>query len=245
MSGNRVGELLASAFGTVFILFIGWGETVGVVHAFRQHGSGSGWAALFIPPVAWWRGVEFFTHARPPHEAPSATDAPSSVAIPLDAAETSVMSEVMSHAMAGTLHEEDLQRYKDTCRRYLRRGGTSLTVEGAAFFLRATALVVTYNKELGRCLLVSFDTRQPFESVDLQKLRSQMAKTGQVRAGKLEADKHKLTSTAQRTPWTDEFGQTFAPLDRDEIVAGLAMADTVEGNMKRLFLALEEVSGER
>jgi hypothetical protein len=61
----------------------------------------------------------------------------------------------------------------------------------------------------------------------------------------LEADRRELLSTARLTPFADEFGRTFPPLERDEIVAHLAMQDTIEDNFRRMTQALQEVSRQK
>lgn len=41
-----------------------WLEIGGVAHAFIGHGTKSGVVAMLIPPVAWYRSVEFFWHRK-------------------------------------------------------------------------------------------------------------------------------------------------------------------------------------
>jgi hypothetical protein len=65
-------DLLGMIFTVILYIAITWGEVVGIVHAFRQHSAGDGFSAVFIPPVAWYRGLEFFWHKYP--EPPTADE---------------------------------------------------------------------------------------------------------------------------------------------------------------------------
>jgi hypothetical protein len=238
MKGGRVVGRVGNVLVALLLLFVAWGETVGVGHAFKRHGAKDGWYALFVPPYAWWRGVEFFRHPRP-------ANPPSSAGVPLDPADTSAMNEVFVRAKSGALRAEDIERFREIHRRYVQRGGTQTTAEDAGAALQAAAVAVAYEKELSRCLLASLDDGQPFESAKLLKLRSQLTRMGRARAGKFEADTRLLVSTAQRTPFTDELGRTNPPLGRDRIEAHMAMADTIEDNFRRLVMVLQEGPGPR
>jgi hypothetical protein len=54
--------VLGYPFGFALTIAVAWGETGGVVHAFKQHGIVDGLAAVLVPPWACWRGLEFFWH---------------------------------------------------------------------------------------------------------------------------------------------------------------------------------------
>jgi hypothetical protein len=56
------GHVVIVLAGAVLTAVILWGETAGVVHAFRAHGADAGWQAVLVPPIAWWRGLELLTH---------------------------------------------------------------------------------------------------------------------------------------------------------------------------------------
>ncbi len=43
-----------------------WLEFGGAYHAFTKHGNGAGLIALIVPPIAWYRAVEFFFHNESP-----------------------------------------------------------------------------------------------------------------------------------------------------------------------------------
>src|SRR3990172_7468286 len=107
----------------LFCLLLLWGETVGLVHAFRQHGVRDGWAAVFVPPVAWWRGIEFFFHQYPPVPQ-AAKDWPH-----FTTEELNIVSRVSGKAVNQPLSESDLTDLRSAIRSYTHRTGTPLTAE--------------------------------------------------------------------------------------------------------------------
>jgi len=71
-------------------LILIWGETVGIVHAFRQHGTTAGLLAVLVPPFAWWRGLEFFYHEQrlSARASPTTEETPSAVSAARSTANT-------------------------------------------------------------------------------------------------------------------------------------------------------------
>lgn len=66
---------VSSILGFAFLAVTAWGEFGGIVHAFTKHSVGDGFAAICVPPWAWYRSVEFFSitirHQRScPHKVP-------------------------------------------------------------------------------------------------------------------------------------------------------------------------------
>ena len=65
MRADTLGRIGGGIFGALVAIVLVWGETAGLVHAFRRHGTGDGWAAVLVPPWACYRGVEMFFHQTP------------------------------------------------------------------------------------------------------------------------------------------------------------------------------------
>ena len=66
MRNVKLGRVAGGFIAVLATIVVVWGETGGVVHAFRRHGVGDGWAAVFVPPLALYRGIEMFFHHAPP-----------------------------------------------------------------------------------------------------------------------------------------------------------------------------------
>ncbi|MBU1124121.1 hypothetical protein KJ652_06075 [Patescibacteria group bacterium] len=57
-----VSELLDGIIGWILIIAIIWVEFGGIYHSFSKHGITNGIIATAVPPVSWYRSIEFFFH---------------------------------------------------------------------------------------------------------------------------------------------------------------------------------------
>lgn len=236
---NRASELLGNLLSLIIWSVVVWGELVGNVHAFRQHGVRDGLAALFVPPFAWYRGIEFFWHKPTPDtEAAGETEYPA-----LDSDETSVVSRVFSKAMREPLDQDDLAAYRQVLSHYASRTGKPLTQRDLDQLSEAMKISSDYHREMGRCLLMSIDQKKPFISTDLERLRKKMEDSGFVRKAKLDADFRNIESTANGTVLTDEFGHQHDPITREEVLQKLREDDIVDDNMKKISNLAEQEMG--
>lgn len=226
-----VSKLLSLIVWTVVI----WGEFVGNVHAFRQHGVRDGFAAFFVPPWSWYRGMEFFWHKpRADNETVREAEYPA-----LNAEEESVVSRTLSKAMREPLTENDLTAYRQALSHYAKRTGNPLTRRDFEQFSEAARISSEYHREMARCLLLSIDQKKSFISTELERLRKIIEDTGLVRKTKLDADFRNIDSAVNGTTVTDEFGHEHYPITRDEVLQKLKQDDIVDDNMKRITAFVE------
>jgi hypothetical protein len=225
-------EILKISGITAFTLVVLWGEIAGTIHAFGRHGVAEGLIALCIPPVSWWRGIELYTH-------------PTGVALaqgqpypPLSAEELSAMTPLFVKATSEELSDEDVARFKSLQDAYARRTRTTITGEVLKAMSQALDLKVRYDYELGRCLLLALDQREPFISPGLENLITEAKASGLVRTAKLDADMRMLKATAKRDYYEDQDGKRRAGLNREQILVGLRRAERGSRNLTRLFASL-------
>jgi len=230
-------SVLSIMLMAALFLFIGWGETGGIVHAFRKHSFLDGCVAIVVPPWAWYRGYEFFRHK---DNRLGQIDAPPKY--PLNAREDEVITRIFVKALAEPLSEADLGEYKKTASEYAARTGRGIPEDDLNFFLEVMRLTTDYNHELGRCLLVSTDQKSPFISPELDSLRERVKTLGSIRPEKLEADYRKIESVAYGRPWTDEFGQQFEPLTKEDILETLKHLDIQDENFRNMAEVMREVA---
>lgn len=240
---NRISSFLGGLVSFVLWTIIVWGEIVGNVHAFRQHGVRDGFAAVFVPPWAWYRGIEFFRHRNIGNQNSSTATAQESTAQesfpPPTADEQDALSKISSKALEQPLTDEDLRLYKNIVTEYGTRTGKQVSRGDSQQFLRMMKLTTDYKRELGRCLLASIDQKQPFISKELEELRGKMQETG-MRAARLEADFRKIDSAANQTPFSDERGHQYYPPTREQVVQGLRQVDLADENFKKMAAILQE-----
>lgn len=224
-------EKFAKAMTIVLWTAFAWGEVAGITHAFRQHGRDDGFSAIYTPPLAWWRSVELFWHT---------SQAASKPYPDLTTEELDVLSRLSAKAMEQPLTSADLDEYKGVAASYAKRTGRPVDHRELDLLLEAIRLPLAYNRELGRCLLHSIDNKQPFISIELQRLREQMTVAG-ARATKLEADFRRLESAAYGTIWTDEFGRQYHPLSRREVIEGLKRNEIAGDNFRKFAASVDEL----
>ncbi len=241
-SENRISGLASSVLSIAFFFLFIWGETVGIVHAFRQHGTGDGWGAIFVPPFAWWRGAEFFFH-----EGETEIENSTSVEEWPEASpeELDIISRISGKAVNEPLTEDDLAEYARAAKMYSQRVGRPLKSEEVEQLKKFMEIPYEYNRELGRCLLMSFDGKQPFVSTKLEQLRRKMEELGVTREGKLETDMRMIVSAAHGTEYTGEFGQRYHPVERGNILTGLQLTEVMKSNMEKLAVVLEGLTQDK
>lgn len=137
------------------------------------------------------------------------------------AEELSEVSAVMAKAVQEPLEDNDLERIKRVYMSYSKRVGRYMTREEADLLPKIMEIIYQYNYELGRCLLLSIDSKQPVISDELERLRARMETLGFARKSKLDADFQKIVRAARGDVWTDEFGQQYYPPTRENVLAGL------------------------
>lgn len=152
----------------------------------------------------------------------------------LSMAENSTFSRVIGKAFQTTLADADLDSVRSVCQHYMTRTGTRMTRAEVAALEDLLTLTYRYNAELGRCLLISLDSGQPFASKAYGELAQQMVATGYARNAKIDSDRSLLASTARRTRSTNEFGEEFAPLTRDSILANSAHLEAIRPNFDKI-----------
>ena len=69
-----------------------------------------------------------------------------------------------------------------------------------------------------------------------------MKTLGSIRPEKLEADYRKIESVAYGRPWTDEFGQQFEPLTKEDILETLKHLDIQDENFRNMAEVMREVA---
>jgi hypothetical protein len=228
---ERARAVASGLLTTVIWLAVGWGELGGTVHAFKGHGVGDGFAAVVVPPWAWYRSVEFFWHH--PHAVDNSAKTSSHTDgsyPPLNAEEQDVISRVFSKAMKEPLADDDLSAYKHELVSYGARTGKPITGSDVKQLLELARLGSAYHRELGRCLLASIDQGKPFISPELEELRGRMKESGIVRASRLDADFRNIDSAARGTTLTDEFGHEHYPPTRDDVIRDLKEDDIGDDN---------------
>src|SRR5689334_842945 len=103
---NRTKSVISGLLTVIFWVCFGWTELGGIVHAFKDHSVGDGFAATIVPPWAWYRSIEFFWHkdVRASRNA-SQSGPPEQRYPPLIAREQNVISRVFSKAQEQPLTE--------------------------------------------------------------------------------------------------------------------------------------------
>jgi hypothetical protein len=161
---------------------------------------------------------------------------------PLNAAELDVASRVAGKAMNEPLSEQDLRAVREMCLSYEKRVGRKMEPAHLAVLSKLQDKTNDYNQELGRCLLMSIDSKAPFVSEELRRLRKEMESTGLVDKAKLDDDFAKITAAGNGTEFTDRFGKSYYPTTREDVLTGLGQLERVHVNMDSMYRAFEECS---
>ncbi|MBI4964560.1 MAG: hypothetical protein HY913_14880 [Desulfomonile tiedjei] len=153
--------------------------------------------------------------------------------------EWSVYSAIWAKGMEEPFTESDLNRLKEVVQGYNRRTNTDFTETQIALGVWLSDTAIRYHFELCKCVLMAFDTKQPFLSEDLEKLVQQVRQLG-FRESKIEADLRRIVSSAYQTPWINEFGRAYHPLTRAEILDGMKNSEMMRDNFERFFSLIKE-----
>jgi hypothetical protein len=160
----------------------------------------------------------------------------------LTAMEISELSQIIAKLSEGPITDEDIGRFKQVNKDYFKRTGKTINEAQVKLLLHVNKTTSDYNHELGQCLLISYDTKEPFISTKLQSLRADMEKEGFVRKSKLDSDFRRVRSVAKREVFIDEFGDEQQPLTRDQIVNGIKSIDVLMENMDKLAKAISALT---
>jgi len=188
--------------------------------------------------IGWGRrAYEFFWHRNDHAGQVDGTPSP-----PLNASEKEVITRIFLKALAEPLSETDLGEYKQIASEYSARTGRAIPENDIDFFLAVMRFTTDYNRELGRCLLVSIDQKSPFVSPELDSLRSRVKAVGSIRSEKLEADYREIESVAYARNWTDESGHQVEPLTKKDILETLKHVDVQDQNFKKMAEVMREIA---
>jgi hypothetical protein len=155
--------------------------------------------------------------------------------------EWSIYSSIWANGMEGPFTESDLNRLEEVIQSYHRRTQIDMTETQMALGLWLSDTALRYNFELARCMLLAFDSKQPFFSGDLETLVKQIRQIG-FRESKIEADLRHVISCAYQTPWEDEFGKAYHPLTREEILEGMKQCEVHRKNHDKFFDMIRELT---
>jgi hypothetical protein len=150
------------------------------------------------------------------------------------------VSEIMGKAMQKPLQESDLERLRKILDSYHQRVGRLMQKEYVDLFISMMEIPIEYNYELGKCLLYSVDSKDPYISNELRNLRAEMEMLGTTDKKKLDSDFKRIRATGIGEPWEDEFGITYEPLTREEVLAGIKETDMMKENFKKVSIILRE-----
>jgi len=213
-------------------------------HAFKHYGVGDGLVAVFVPPYAWYRGLHFFywlaktdsgkTQITEPLEYPEITPE-----------ELSELSAVIGKALEEPINDNDLKRLRECLEGYANRTGLPLFRDESEIKLFTEMIdgIIQYNYELAKCLLLSYDGKQPFISNELKELREKIKLTGLVDEEKLEDDYKEILSVADRDEFTDRFGRTYI-ISREDIMSGFDEVKVMEENFKKILKVYKEIAAQ-
>jgi hypothetical protein len=140
--------------------------------------------------------------------------------------------------MREPIEEEDLERVRSINKSYTKRTGRQMTEQEVMLMTLAIETLCQYNLEIGRCLLQSINTKKPFISDELKRLRGKMEDLGYARKSKLDADFRKIVSAAYNEVWADESGKKFYPLKREDVLKGIDETKMVNDNINKYIRAL-------
>jgi len=101
-----------------------------------------------------------------------------------------------------------------------------------------TEIIFSYEYELGRCYLKSFDTKKPYISDELKWLRKKMESLVYASISKLDADFKNINSAANNEICTDEYGNEYPPFTREGIFKVIENAEILKTNIEKYTFAL-------
>ena len=136
------------------------------------------------------------------------------------------------------LDEKDLEIVREVQKRYTKRTGISFTEIQARKKIYDIEIIFSYEYELGRCYLISFDTKKPYISEELKWLRKKMESLDCASISKFEADFKNINSAANNENCIDENGNEYPPFTREDIFKVLENAEILKTNIEKYTFAL-------
>ena len=136
------------------------------------------------------------------------------------------------------LDEKDLEIVREVQKRYTKRTGISFTEIQARKKIYDIEIIFSYEYELGRCYLISFDTKKPYISEELKWLRKKMKSLDCASISKFDADFKNINSAANNEICTDEYGNEYPPFTREDIFKVIENAEILKTNIEKYIFAL-------
>ncbi|ODS29986.1 MAG: kinesin light chain KLC [Candidatus Scalindua rubra] len=145
---------------------------------------------------------------------------------------------VKTKLMKEPLDEKDLEIVREVQKSYTKRTGILITEIQARKMMYVTEIIFSYEYELGRCYLISFDTKKPYISEELKWLRKKMESLVSASISKLDADFKNINSAANNEVCIDEYGNEHPPLTREDIFKVIENAEILKTNIEKYTFAL-------
>jgi len=150
---------------------------------------------------------------------------------------------IKSKLLKGPLDEKDLEIVREVQKRYTKRTGISFTEIQARKKIYDIEIIFSYEYELGRCYLISFDTKKLYVSEELKWLRKKMESLDCTSISKFEADFKNFNSAANNENRIDEYGNEYPPFTREVIFKVLDNAEILKANIEQYIFALTNKEG--
>ncbi len=163
---------------------------------------------------------------------------------PLTAEESAALGTVM--AKVDELWDEaDIELLRSTYRDYQHRVGRSVVTPKELELLgEQLETMQKYERELGKCMLLSLDAKDVVESHDLKILREQASIIGR-KSELIEQDKRMLHAVATGEPTRDAKGVLRAPPTREKILKDQREVEVRAQNFARFTEVLRSVASEK
>ncbi len=145
---------------------------------------------------------------------------------------------VKTKLMKEPLDEEDLEIVREVQKSYTKRTGIPFTEIQARKMMYDTEIIFSYEYELGRCYLISFDTKKPYISEELKWFRKKMESFVCASISKLDADFKNINYAANNEICIDEYGNEYHPLTREDIFKVIENAEILKNNIDKYIFAL-------
>jgi len=220
---RNVESIKGFIIGITLTIIMGWLEIGGIYHAFKHHSTSDGFIAVFIPPVAWYRSIEFFFCGnrigigRTYLENNNIRQSGNENWPDFNTMEASEMSAIMGKALQMSLDDSDIQEVSALLERYHKRVGRKMTEKEISLLTEFISISSAYRNELLVCLLSSFDSRREIVSEEFKSLCKTVVDRGYFQKSKIDADLRAISGEAYGKDWSDEEGILQSPLTRDEI----------------------------
>lgn len=234
---GRLSESLSSIPGVALAVVMIWGETGGIYHGWKHHQDGC--LVLFLPPLAWYRGLEFFWHKDAPlpsswnKEVPIITPPssnPDAKAEPMSLEEAGrVTDQILSKANQADLSPLDLSIFQDAIERGEK--GRKGYREAVGRILLKARINLDDQAEWTDCLEASCKQRKPVIS---PKLKDRLDKLRLASPASADAEVAAINSAANGGNWKGETGETFKPMSLQEVQEMREVTNKIRQNIAKL-----------